>query len=161
MRTLLLCCSIALVAAAGCAHSCPAPPTLAKSSAHDPRSVYRLDFVVSPGDVDGRGASSKYSITVEEHQSGALHEGANIQISPQGARTDVGVKLRASFAVMGEGVLVRSDLEMSAFDAGQMRKLSGQGEALVAPGRPTLVTSIEDATGHKRLEVTVTATKLL
>lgn len=161
MRTLLLSGSIALAAATGCAHSnvvTPAPSAIARRALPP---VYRLDFVVSPGDVDGRSASSKYAIVVEEHQSGFVHEGANVSLSPQGPRSDVGVKLRASFSMVGDALLVRSDLEMSSSDAGSMRKLSGQGEALVAPGKPALVTSIEDAGGHKRLEVTVTATKLM
>jgi len=163
MKTpLLLLASALALPALGCAPTVRAPiAKVAAREAREPRPVYRLDFVVSPGDVDGRSASSKYTITVEEHQSGSLHEGSNVTISPQGARADVGVKLRASFSVVGEGLLVRSDLEMSAYDAGAMRKLSGQGEALVAPGRPVLVTAIEDASGRKRLEVTVTATKLL
>ena len=41
-----------------------------------------------------------------------------------------------------------------------IHKLSTSGDALVAPGKPALISSIEDPTGHKRYQLTVTATKL-
>ena len=41
-----------------------------------------------------------------------------------------------------------------------IHKLVTEGEALVAPGKPALVSSVDDALGHKRHQLTVTATKL-
>ena len=41
-----------------------------------------------------------------------------------------------------------------------IRKLSAHGDALVTPGKPTLVASIDDPSGQLRYVVNVTATRL-
>jgi hypothetical protein len=62
---------------------------------------------------------------------------------------------------VGEDLLVDDDVEISTIkDAQTFRKLAAKGNALVQPGKPALVASVEDPVSHKQVQVTVTATKL-
>jgi hypothetical protein len=149
----------------GCSPMVPpsaASPTNAAAAAEPPKApghVYRLDFALSPG-----GA---YSLTLEEQRNGEIRVGTNIPLSTTAPapRQDVGLNLHTSFATIGDDLLLHTNLEMSSVDepgAGPVaiHRLSAAGDALVSPGKPALINSIEDPTGHKHYQLTVTATKL-
>jgi|HubBroStandDraft_6_1064221.scaffolds.fasta_scaffold1467246_1 hydrogenase maturation factor len=153
--------------ALGCSTMCPAPaatPAPAAAAAHTPRPpghVYQLDFALSPG-----GA---YTLLLEEDRGGDIRVGANIPLSttvPMSPRQDVGLNLHCNFATIGDDLVVHTGLEMSFVDEQQttapaaIHKISSNGDALVSPGKPTLISSIEDPMSHKRYQLTVTATKL-
>lgn len=163
MRTPLLSLVALLALPLGCASARPAPPVAEAPHASrsrgptEARHVYRLDFVLAAA--DGALAGS-YSLNVEEDMSAELHDGSNVQLTPQ-SRADVGIKLWCSYALVGDDLLLRSKLEMSSMqEGGAMRKLASDGETLLSPGKASLVTSMQDPVAHAKMTLTVTATKL-
>jgi hypothetical protein len=160
----------------GCSAMCPtpaapsaAPPAAVASAdagkAHpskppEARRVYRLDVVLSAGDTGKTPSESAFTLSLEEDRGGDIRVGNNIQLTSQ-ARQDVGLNLHFSYVMAGEDLLLHSGIEMSSFDEpSTVHKLMGNGDAVVAPGKPALVASVEDPMGHKRYQLTVTATKL-
>jgi hypothetical protein len=149
--------TLAIATAAGCSPAVAAPPSVA--SAPLAHHVYRLDFVVTTAEASKASTPSKYTINIEENQHAELRVGANIPLG--NVRTDVGLKLRCQVSSMGDDLLVHNDTELSAVeDLPAIHKVSASGDAVVSPGKPTLVASLEEPVSHRRYEVTVTATKL-
>lgn len=158
----------AFVAFLGCASPRPAPavstshgPSSAFSNA-TPRHMYRLDFTVSGGAAgETNGADGTYSMTLEEGRHGEIVSGANVPLGSTGTpRMDVGLKLKATYAMVGDDLLLDSALELSSGETGGIHKMRAVGQALVAPSKPAVVASIDDAQGKKRYALTVAATKL-
>lgn len=128
--------------------------------AAEERHVYRLDFVVAESD-GGKSSSTTYTLNLGEHSTGEIKMGSNIALGAKGMRADIGLMLRASYTLVGEDLFVDDDVEISAAkDAQTFRKMSAKGNALILPGKPALVASVEDPVSHKQYQVTVTATKL-
>jgi len=132
----------------------------------DARRVYRFDFVVAES-VGGKAASSTtYTINLREQRTGEIRRGTNVALAgpTPGAtmRADIGLVLRATYSLAGEDLLVESDVEISAPgpSAQTFHKMAAKGDALIAPGKPALVASIEDPVAHVRYQVTATATRL-
>ncbi len=172
---------VSSVAALGCAATSPPPgaasaacagsPSRSAEAAASPRAhhLYRLDFVVSAGDA-GKAGGGAYTLNVDEdHGGGELRVGANMALSgPSGSnptapmvRQDVGLLLRYNITTLGEDLLLHGTTELSAFEEpGRISKLSANGDALVALGKPSLVASVDDPEHHHRYQVMVTATKL-
>ncbi|RYE95137.1 MAG: hypothetical protein EOO75_00065 [Myxococcales bacterium] len=78
-------------------------------------------------------------------------------------RQDVGTLLRASFALAGEAMTVHTDFELSDVDdsaIAKIYKVSLKGDALVTPGKPSVVATSEDPGSHRRYQLSVAATKL-
>jgi len=123
------------------------------------RRVMRFDFVVSSGEAGKPDSSSHYELSLEEDHTGEVRIGSNIALSGQ-ARMDTGLLIRCSFATEGDKLLLQTSTEMTSPEEGSaIRKIVANGNALVAPGKPALVASLEDPGSHKRYQVTVTATK--
>jgi hypothetical protein len=152
------------------------PPPVARDARDAERAVYRLDFVVTRLDAGGVGTIAQYAINVAENDNGEIRVTNNVPLSPAipGAglgglgvaapRVDIGLKIKCSLQPAGPGgseILMHGDEEMSfAAPGSAIRKLAAQGDALLAPGRPALVTRMEDPSAHARYEVSVTATRV-
>jgi hypothetical protein len=129
------------------------------------RHVYRLEFVIAENDGGKVTTLTTNALNLEERQTSEIKVGSNVAVPGPTAggtvRMDTGLKLAASFISIGEDILVDEDVEISvAKDAHTFRKMTARGKALVAPGKPALVASVEDATTHRHYQVTVSATKL-
>lgn len=167
-------------ALSGCAaHPLSTPPPLSSASApashadakrSEPGHIYRLDFVVSSNnapDPNGAPGNGAFTMNLEERHRGEIMTGSNVALTPNGgARIDVGMKVKADYYMVGDDILLESNAELSAAESGQpgqpstIHKVSASGEALVTPGRPTLVASADDPQGHSSYRLMVTATKL-
>ncbi|MEO8797510.1 MAG: hypothetical protein ABI551_06465 [Polyangiaceae bacterium] len=157
--------------ATGCASvSAATPPTRAApagradADAKLAQHVYRLEFAVTSTDpqatASDRPQVGHYSLTLGESRVGRITSGANVALAPTNNRLDVGTKLRASYRMAGESLLVDSEAELSSNEAGTIRKIVFDGEALVAANTPTLVAEADDPQGHTRYQLMVTATRL-
>jgi hypothetical protein len=170
--------ALALAAAAsGCApmqcpqvvaSPAPATPTPAAGPAAghaskppEARHVYRLDYVLAPG--------GSYSMMLEEDRGGEVRVGANVPLQVGGngvsPRQDVGLNIHASYVTVGDDLLLHTNLEMSSADEAtqgpvSIHKLSTASDVFLSPGKPVVVNSIDDGVGHKRYQLTVTATKI-
>lgn len=128
------------------------------------RHLYRLDFTIT-GTSLGTGAAlaGTYTMNLEENRNGEIHSGMNVPMTPGGnARMDVGVKLKATYALAGDELLLDTDTELSSIDdPSGVHKLTARSEAALVPGKPAaVVASIDDPQGKKRYLLTVAATKL-
>jgi hypothetical protein len=106
-------------------------------------------------------------MSLEERHRGEITTGTNVALSPSGgSRIDVGMKVKAMYNTVGDDILLESSAELSSAESGQpgqpstIHKISANGEALVTPGKPTLVASADDPQGHSNYQLMVTATKL-
>ncbi len=132
--------------------------------------IYRLDFTLSSNDAKSNVPEGTFTMNLQENEVGLLSTGRFVTLPANGGtekaststtRTDVGLTLNESYRMVGGDLLVRSNAEFTGIeDAGVLRKLAARDEALVTPGKPTLVSSIDDASSHKKYQVMVTATKL-
>jgi hypothetical protein len=77
-------------------------------------------------------------------------------------RQDVGLKITASVRAYGDDLVLRDDVEMSSVDdtPATIHKVTAQGDAVLRPGHPTLVASLEDPGNHRHYEVTAAVTML-
>jgi hypothetical protein len=108
---------------------------------------------------------STYTLNLEEERGGDLHIGTNVPLSPNGPRQDIGLAFHGSVTPVGEDLLLHNTVELSATEEASaggtsVRKVVASGDAVISPGKPALVNSLEDPTTHRRFQVTVSATKL-
>lgn len=144
------------------------------------RHVYRFDFVLTSTDGSSAppGGGTTFSLVLQEADKGEVVLGKNVALSPSpspspsppgggaatppwSARQDVGMKVAASYRMTGAGDDVVLDVvtEMSTFEPpSSVRKMVMKGNAIAAPGKPALVTTLDD--DHKKFQLTVTPTKL-
>ncbi len=137
----------------------------AQERAADPRHVYRLEFVIAESENGKTASSATCTINLREQRTGEIRRGTNVSLPGPTAgatfRADIGLLLRASYATVGDDLLLEDEVEITVPGAAQsFRKMATKGDALVAPGKPALVASIEDPVAHTRYQVTVTATRL-
>lgn len=135
--------------------------------------VYKLDYTLNVTE-EGRPAKAiALSQSIEDGSAGSIHAGANIPLQVAGSmcsgfsapRQDVGLKLQTRVARLGTDVLLHVDLEMSGVaerteGAVPVRKVNSDGDALVTPGTPTVVTVFDEPGTRTRYELVVTATLL-
>jgi hypothetical protein len=160
--------SFAAVACAPQRHAAPpsasAPSSTITTSAE--RHVYRFDFVLTASDGSSAPTRTAFTLNLPEHEKGDVHVGMNAQLSPSPpgtyggvARADVGTRVMAQFHPSGDDLLLDVTVEMSSpAPPSNILKASVRGNALVSPGKSSLVTMLEDA--HRHYELTVTPTKL-
>ena len=130
-----------------------------KASSAESR-LYRFDFTLtSKGDPKTARA---YSMTVEQGRQGELRSGANVPLGGDAhARMDTGLRLKCRYDVAGDDVLAHVELEQSDSDTSPTQhKMSVESDALVAPGTPTLVATLEDSATRERFDLTVAASRL-
>ena len=86
---------------------------------------------------------------------------------------DIGLSIECSVTEQADKFIVGTDLSISSVVPPEptseartgdgnpvVRQIRQEFTTIVSPGKPTLVTSIDDINGKKRLQVEVTATKL-
>ncbi len=142
----------------------PASPPRAHMDPNAARHLYRLDFNITGTSLGTGGAlAGAYTMNLEENRNGEIHSGMNVPITPGGnARMDVGVKIKATYAIAGDELLLDTDTELSSVDEPSgVHKLTARSEAALVPGKPaTMLASIDDPQGKKRYLLTVAATKI-
>ena len=135
-----------------------APVTPAVAPAPPPQhTVYRLDFELTTT-AAGKPATSVFSLNLDEHRQAEASMGDNVPLAgASGARQNVGVRVKASFEMVGADLLLDVDTELSSLAAPPaVHKIETRDVALAAPGRKTVVSSIDRDGVHTQLSVTAT-----
>ena len=159
------------------ASASPSPPMVAASSPRlsGDRHVYRFDFVLTTIEGNGSPSNTSFTLNLQDGERGEMVVGKNVALytAPPAAgptaaagpafvgspRQDVGMKVLAVFRTQGDDVLLDVNVELSTFDPpSTIRKVVARGNALASPGKPAIVTTLDD--DHKRYQLTVTPTKL-
>ena len=147
----------------------PTKPPVTPVGSHEERSeeirFYRLDFVLRATDSAATPKTTQttsFSIALGEHDRGDIHVGKNVALAVTATgtspRQDVGVRVATSIRnITGSDVMLDVSTEVSALEsAGTIRKVSSEGRALAATGKPTIVMTLDEDTKHYELSVTPT-----
>jgi hypothetical protein len=141
------------------AASTPAATAPAERKMRDVGAVHRFDFLLTTKDPAGSPPPTSFSLVVEEGSTAEMQLGKNVLLSPGGARSDVGLKLKAHYRAVDDAVLVDVGLEMSSVDpAPNVRKLVTNGSVLASNGKSAVVVSLDE--DRKHYELAVVPTKL-
>jgi len=168
MRTLL---RMSLVAVTVLALVLPAAAQEAEkaSKAEKLRSVYRVDFVVRESE-EGKPINSRhYSQLVEENGWCRVRAGARVPIQGEKGTQymDVGVNIDCQLGEQDGQVRMEVRLELTSFAKDPslqspplLRVIRAEVQTGLAPGKPTVVSSVDDAASPRRYQLEVTATKV-
>lgn len=148
-----------------------------------PVSVYRLDYVIHELDNGKRINERKYTLSIEATRGpakdwGHVRVGRRVPVavagtagapSPQYTYMDVGVNLDCSLREDEGGLLLETTVEMSSVVTGGELAVPGapvtrqartNSVAVLTPGKPTLIGTLDDVDSTHSYQIEVTATKL-
>ena len=154
-----------LAATSAAAQEAPAekPP-----KAPRPVNLYRMEFVIHESE-DGKLVNTRnYTQLVEEGDWSRVRAGARVPITTdKGIQyMDVGVRIDYQLSERDAYVGLEVRMEISNFAQGQetkdplLRTISSDIKTAVLPGKPTVVSSIDDTASKRRYQLEVTATKV-
>jgi len=158
--------AVLLLAALGAAAQ--EAPAEKQSKPPKPLNLYRLDFVIHESE-DGKAVNTRnYSQLIDAGDWSRMRAGARVPITTdKGIQyMDVGVSIDYQLTERGDHVGLELRLEISNFAQGQetkdplLRTISSAFKSAVLPGKPTVVSSIDDTASKRRYELEVTATKM-
>lgn len=154
--------------------------TGSKEASTRPASVYRLDFVVRELE-DGKQLNSRnYSLSAKSGDWANLRVGSRVPVGSVERQDykgldyrDVGINIdcQPHERDEGGGVLLDFRFESSSIvppDKAKelpsawpiIRQVRFSGNSLVALGKPTVISTLDDVTSNRRYEVEVTVTKV-
>lgn len=132
-------------------------------------SIYRFD--VSITGMDPKGGPTQYTLVLQENQHGELQTGSNIPLAPLGAsqapRQQIGLEMKFMYELRGSVVVLSGDVELTTADpatptAGPtLHRIRAESAVPITPGQPALFSSLYDLNTKHRVEITVTAQRLL
>lgn len=155
-------------------------PVRAQQPPPPPRSgsIYRLDFAIHESEDGKRVNTRSYMIMAEDDygRNCRIRTGSRVPIVTPGAPgssvpaiqyMDVGINLDCDLRDRPDGVRLQVTMEISNFAQGQegrdqplLRTIRIEAVAALVPGKPGLVSSVDDAASKRRYELEVTATKV-
>ena len=137
------------------------------------RSTYRLDYVLYELESGKRTNERTFSMTVNEGRFGQLRTGSRVPINAgdKGVQyMDVGLKISARPQERGGEVELETELEQSSFAIPEQARETGGNPILrtvnqslsarPALGKATLLSTLDDLNGSRRLQVEVTVTRV-
>lgn len=150
------------------------PPPPAAEKPVKPVSIYRLEFTVREVEDGKRLNSRSYVMSVQDGDTGRIRVGNKIPYNTgkdQFQYYDVGINIDCrlrdhdSFILLeGASIDISSVVKDESTAAGTLNPVLRQARAsvtaAVTPGKPTMVTSLDDVSSNRRYEVDVTATKV-
>jgi hypothetical protein len=156
------------------AQEAPKAPPPAVEKAVKPLSVYRLEFAVREVEDGKRLNSRTYVMSVQDGSTGSIRVGNRVPYSvgkDQFQFYDVGINIDCRLREHENNVLLdNTSVEISSIVKDEspsapslnpvVRQARARVDAAVTPGKPTLVTALDDVSSNRRYEVEVTATKV-
>jgi len=140
-----------------------------------PRSSYRLDYVLFEVEGGKRANERSFSLTANEGVHASLRTGTRVPVTTgdKGSTyVDVGLKISGRVLEREEGdIALESEIEQSSFARHEeaasprtgtpvLRTVGATVSTRLVPGKPALLTSVEDATSRRRTQVEVTLTRV-
>jgi hypothetical protein len=152
----------------------PKTPPPANEKAVKPLSVYRLEFTVREVEDGKRLNSRSYVMSVQDGSTGSIRVGNRVPYNSgkdQFQFYDVGINIDCRLRERENNVLLdNASIEISSIVKDEspsaaspnpvVRQARARVDAAVTPGKPTLVTGLDDVSSNRRYEVEVTATKV-
>jgi hypothetical protein len=157
--------------------------TMAWAQANPPKppeprmtAVYKLDFVIAEVEDGKRVNSRTYTLMAKDNAWATTNASTRVPVTTgtggtggqQIQYTDVGLSLRFRFREEGDYVIVEGNTNIESFAIPEQatsgmpvtRRISSDVAAAVVPGKPTIISSVDDTNTKKRYQVEVTATKI-
>ena len=136
-------------------------------------SVYRVDFAVQELE-DGKRLNTRHYLMLLEAgrgREGRIRTSSRVPVSVSGGGwqfMDIGLSLDCALREHTNGLALEVTLDLSNFvpretEEGMppiVRKIRSSVNTVVLPGKPTVVSRVEDTATGRRYELEVTATKV-
>jgi hypothetical protein len=135
------------------------------------RSTFRLDYVLFDLEGGKRTNERTYSMTVNEGSQGQLRSGTRVPVAvDKGVQyMDVGLKISGRVTERDGDLVLDTEIERSSFALPEpaadakgnptLRTVSQTLSTRPAPGKPAILSTVDDFDGKKRLQVEVTVTR--
>ena len=162
-----------LVALPLCGLFLPAPVRAEEPSRSErARSTFRLDYVLFDLEAGKRTNERTYSMTVNEGSQGQLRNGTHVPVAvDKGVQyMDVGLKINGRVTERDGDLVLDTEIELSSFALPEpaaeakgnptLRTVSQTLSTRPAPGRPAILSTVDDFDGKKRLQLEVTVTRM-
>ena len=150
------------------------PPPRVIEKAIKPLSVYRLEFTVREVEGGKQLNSRAYTMSVQDGDTGSIRVGNRVPYSvgkdqfqyyEVGINIDCRLRERENYVLLDNASIeISSIVKDDSTAAGTLnpviRQARARVDAAVTPGKPTMVTTLDDVSSNHRYEVEVTATKV-
>jgi hypothetical protein len=143
------------------------------ASASKPLSAYRLEFTVTELDDLKKINSRSYSMLVQQGILNKLRIGVRVPVptgvvpNSQFQYLDVGMSIDCTIQERDDLVLLSSTMDVSGIAQREeqthqpaIRQTKWEVRTILSPGKPTLVSSVDDPTSKGRFQLEVMATKV-
>jgi hypothetical protein len=140
------------------------------------KNTYRVEFTIKELDGNKQVNSRHYLMNVNEKEWGRVRSGSRVPVSyiinssTQTQYQDVNMNIDCQPLTVGEDVQLGIKVEFTSLANPEraqetttlplLRQQQLNVTAMITPGKPTLVGSIDDVTSTHRFEIDVTATKV-
>ncbi len=139
-----------------------------------PLAAYHVKFVITELDEGKKVNSRTYSLVVQQGILNKLRIGGRVPIAtsmgsnPQFQYLDIGVNIDCIVQERGGSILMSGTIELSSMARQRdeqtaqpvIRQMKAEVRTILSPGKPTVISSMDDPTGKGRFELEVTATKV-
>ncbi len=143
------------------------------SRSERPRSTFRLDYVLSEVEAGKRTNERTFSMTVNEGSHGQLRSGSRVPVGvgDEAVRyQDVGLKLGGRVLERDGDLTLETELELSSYAVADptgpakgnpvVRTVTQSLSSRPAPGKPAVLSTLDDPAGRGRLQLEATVTRL-
>lgn len=142
------------------------------------RSVYRVEFNIRDGNPVASTGGRRYTMLIENegrnsvrvgskvpYVTGSTQTGAAPAVSTQYNYADIGVNIDCRLREMNGRVSIQAEMEISSVLSGGVPTPTVQSARVVVvttlePGKPALLTTIDDPIIQRKLNIEATATKV-
>ncbi len=176
---LLIAAGLLFIADFSSAQETPKASTVSDEASTRPVTVYRLDFVVRELEDGKRLNSRNFSLSARSDEWANLRLGSEVPVASgvqfQYQHVGINIDSRPEERDDGDGVLLGIRFESSSLVAPEkakeqqgvsgpvppvIRQVRFSGASLVTPGKPTVISTLDDVASNRRYEIAVTVTKL-
>jgi hypothetical protein len=150
----------------------PSDRTGEKNISQRPVTVYRLEFTLSEIDAGKKINARSYSMLAEDDAKvSKLRVGTKVRVPEFNQFQDIGVSIdcwlqQQESALLMDAVIDASNISQSTAPSDSthvppaVHQLRAEIRSVVTPGKPTVLTSMDDPTSKVAFEIELTATKL-
>lgn len=124
-------------------------------------TAYKVELRIRDSDDQRPNATRLYSFVLDDGMKGGVRAGKKVHLGDRNY-VDVGVNIdaRVQERLNDNVVLADIDLDISAMEGGSIQQMKWHGISRVTPGKPMVISSLQDPVLQKRLDVEITVTRV-
>ncbi len=163
-------CSLLLILSLGCL--LPAAVAEEPKPEKEPARAYRLDYTIEELESGKVVNARTYSLLVDDQRhSGRTKVGSRVPVAikqDQFQYMDVGLNLDARVFASGEDIMLETNINMTSLAMPEqatsgspvVRNMESGGSTIIAAGKSTVVSEVDDVQSKRRYRVSVLVTRL-